>query len=155
MSNTPLIPCWLIQLQSLIEQLTFQFYGAVTPHFNSLIPTPSLPSLVCTEPVELLCRISNINTTDPFCFVKKTGNGQSFRATFICKYAQLPSVRRTKTHGDKGYHTALITIKQGNQHADPNRNPKRNQADTTIRYSFRHVYVLTKIAKIHVVILYI
>ena len=110
----PSIPCWLIQLQSLIEQFTFRFYGAAASGFNSLILAPSVPSLISTEPVELLCRTSNISSTDPFCFVKqKTGNGLSFLAVFylqIC--AASPSVRKTKIHGDKGYHTALITIKQ-------------------------------------------
>ena len=64
-------------------------------------------------------------------------------------------MRRTKIHGDKGYHTALITIKQGDQHLGPNRNPRHNQAKTKIYYSFRHVDVLTGIAKIHVVTIYI
>ena len=65
-----------------------------------------------------------------------------------------PSVRRTKIHDDKGYHTALITIKQGDQHSGPNRNPKHNQTETKVYYSFRHVDVLTRIAKIHVVTIY-
>ena len=43
--------------------------GAAAPGFNSLIPAPSVPSLISTEPVELLCRASNISSTDPFCFV--------------------------------------------------------------------------------------
>ena len=30
--------------------------SATTPGFNSLIPAPRVPSLVSTEPVELLCR---------------------------------------------------------------------------------------------------
>ena len=103
--------------------------GAAAPGFNSLIPAPSVPLFISTEPVELLCRTSNISSTDPFCFVKqKTGSGSSFLAVFylqIC--AAPPSVRRTKIHDDKGYHTALITIKQGDQHSGPNRNPKHNQ----------------------------
>ena len=45
--------------------------GAATPGFNSLIPAPSVPSLVSTELVELLCRASNVSTTDPYCFVKQ------------------------------------------------------------------------------------
>ena len=45
--------------------------GAVTPGFHSLISTPRVPSLISTEPVELLCRDSNIRTADPFCFVKQ------------------------------------------------------------------------------------
>ena len=50
--------------------------GAVAPGFNSLIPAPSVSSLISAEPVELLCRTSNISSTDPFCFVKqKTGSG--------------------------------------------------------------------------------
>ena len=103
--------------------------GAAAPGFNSLIPAPSVPSLISTEPVALLCRTSNISSTDSFCFVKqKTGSGRSFLEVFclqIC--AAPPSVRRTKIHGDKSYHTALITIKQGDQHSGPNKNPKHNQ----------------------------
>ena len=53
-------------------------------------------------------------------------------------------MRRTKIHGDKGCHTALRTIKQGNQHSVPNRNPKSDQIETTIHNWFRHIYVLTK-----------
>ena len=50
--------------------------GVAAPGFNSLISAPSVPSLISTEPIELLCRISNISSTDPFCFVKqKTGSG--------------------------------------------------------------------------------
>ena len=50
--------------------------GVAAPGFNSLIPTPSVPSLISAEPGELLCRASNIISTDPFCFVKqKTGSG--------------------------------------------------------------------------------
>ena len=45
--------------------------GAAAPGFYSLIPAPSVPSLISTEPVELLCRASNISSTDPFCFVKQ------------------------------------------------------------------------------------
>ena len=71
----------------------------------------------------------------------------------IC--AASPSVRRMKIHDNKGCHTALITIKQGNQHSDPNRNWKHNQNETKIYYSFRHVHVLTTIAKIHVGTIYI
>ena len=41
------------------------------PGFNPLIPVPSVPSLISTKPIELLCRASNISTTDLFCFVKK------------------------------------------------------------------------------------
>ena len=36
--------------------------GVAAPSFNSLIPAPSVPSLISTEPVELLCRASNINS---------------------------------------------------------------------------------------------
>ena len=39
-------------------------------------------------------------------------------------------MRRTKIHGDKGYHTALTTIKQEVQHSGPNRSPKNNQAES-------------------------
>ena len=54
----------------------FYVSGAAAPGFNSLIPAPSVPSLISTEPVELLYRASNISSTDPFCFVKqKTGSG--------------------------------------------------------------------------------
>ena len=34
-------------------------------------PAPSVPSLISIESVELLCRASNISTTNPFCFVKQ------------------------------------------------------------------------------------
>ena len=133
--------------------------SAAAPGFNSLIPAPSVPvpSLISTEPVELFCRASNISSMDPFCFLKQnTGNGRSFLAVFylqIC--AAPPSVRRTKIQGDISYHTALITIKQGDQHSGPNRNPKHNQIETKIYYSFLHVDVLTRTAKIHVVTIYI
>ena len=81
---------WLIQLQSSIEQSTFRFYGAAAPGFNSLIPAPSVPSLISTEPVELLCRTSDISSTDPFCFAKqKQETVEAFLQCFIHKYAQL------------------------------------------------------------------
>ena len=131
--------------------------GAAAPGFNSLIPAPSVSSLISTEPVELLCRASNISSTNPFCFVtQKTGSGLSFLAVFclqIC--AAPPSVIRTKIHGDKCYHTTLITIKHRDQHSGLNRNPKHNQAKTKIHYTFHYVYVLTRIAQIHVVTTYI
>ena len=89
--------------------------GAAAPGFNSLIPAPSVPSLISTEPVELLCRASSISSTDSFCFVNtKTGSGWNFLAVFYLKYVQLlPACAGRKIYGDKGYHTALITIKQG------------------------------------------
>ena len=59
-----------------------------------------------------------------------------------------------KIHADKGYHTPFITIKQRDQHSGPNRNPKYNQIETKIHYSFRHVDVLTRIAKVRVVTIY-
>ena len=71
----------------------------------------------------------------------------------IC--AAPPSVRRTKIHGDKGYHTVSIIIKQRDQHSGPNRNPKHNQLETKIYNSFLYVDVLTRIAKMHVVIIYV
>ena len=73
----------------------------------------------------------------------------------IC--AAPPSVRRTKIHGDKAYHTALITInRRTNTQAQTEiRSIISNQAETKIYYSFRHVDVLTRIAKIHVVTIYI
>ena len=150
-----LIPCWLMQLQSLIEQLTFHFFDAAAPGFNSLIPVPSVPSLISAGSAELLCRASNISSTDPFCFVKhKQETIEAFLQLCLRICAAPPSVRRTKIRGDKDYHTALITIKQGDHHSGPNRNPKHNQAETKIHYhySFRHVHVLTRIAKIYVVI---
>ena len=86
----PLIPCWLIQLQSSIEQFTFQFYGAAAPGFSSLIPAPSVPSLISTVSVELLCRASNICSRDPLCFVKqKEETVEAFLQFFISKYVQL------------------------------------------------------------------
>ena len=61
---------------------------AAASSFNSLIPTPSVPSLIGTEPVELLCRASNISSTDPFCFVKqKQETVEAFLLFFIYKYA--------------------------------------------------------------------
>ena len=66
-----------------------------------------------------------------------------------------PSVRRTKIHGDKGYHAALITVKQRDLHPGPNRDPKHNQIEKKIHYSFRHVHFLTRIAKTHVVTIYV
>ena len=73
----------LSPLLSLITQVTVCakvllviLVGAAAPGFNSLIPVPNVPSLISTEPVQLLCRASNISSTDPFCFVKqKTGSG--------------------------------------------------------------------------------
>ena len=38
----------------------------------------------------------------------------------------------TKIHGDKGYHTALMTIKQGDQHSGSNRNPKHNRNENSL-----------------------
>ena len=110
-----------------------------------LIPAPSVLSWVNIEPVKWFCRASNISTTDPFCFSKKTGNDRSYLAILIYKYEELhPVYAKQKFHGNKGCHPAIITIKQGNQHDVPNRNPKYNQATTTTHYSFRHVHVLTK-----------
>ena len=134
----------------------FYMCDATTSGFNPLIPAPNVPSLVSTEPVELLCKASNIRTTDPFCFVKqKQETVEVFLLFFLQICAAPSSVRRTKIHGDKGCPEAIITIKQGNQHAVPNRNPKRNQAETTNLYSFHHVYLLTRIVKIHAVTTYI
>ena len=63
--------------------------GAGAPRFNSLIPAPSVPSLISTEPVELLCRVSNISFTDPLCLVKqKQETVEDFLQFFIYKYAQ-------------------------------------------------------------------
>ena len=82
--------------------------GAATPGFNSLVPAPSVPSLVSTEPAELLYRASSISTADPFCFVKQQQKTvEAFLQFFLQICAAPPSVRRTKIHGDKGYHTAL------------------------------------------------
>ena len=125
-------------------------FGAATPGFNSLISASSIPSLISTEPAELLCRANYISSTDPFCFVKQKQKTVQAFLQFL-----FTNMRRTKIHGDKGCHAALITIKQGNQHAVPNRNPKHNQAETTIHYLFRHVHLLTRIAKIDVVTIYI
>ena len=59
-----------------LDKMSFDDSGAAAPGFNSLIPAPSVPSLISTEPVELFCRASNISSTDPFCFVKqKIGSG--------------------------------------------------------------------------------
>ena len=70
----------------------FLYYstGAATPGFNSLIPEPSVPSLISTEPIELRCRASNISSTDPFCFVKQNQKTvEAFLQFFVYKYAQL------------------------------------------------------------------
>ena len=58
-------------LKLIKTHLSTSMHGAAAPGFNSLIPAPSVPSLISTEPVELLCRASNISSTDPFCFVKQ------------------------------------------------------------------------------------
>ena len=64
--------------------------GAAAPGFNSLISAPSVPSLISTEPVELLCRASDISSTNPFCFVKQKQEAvEAFLQCFIYKYAQL------------------------------------------------------------------
>ena len=66
------------------------YYGAAAPDFISLIPVPSVPSLISTELVELLCRASNISSTDPFWFVKqKQETVEAYLQFFIYKYAQL------------------------------------------------------------------
>ena len=115
--------------------------GAVIPDFNSLVPAPSVPSLISIESVELLCRASNISTTNPFCFVKQ--KQETFEAFLQFLFT---NIRRTKIHADKGCNTALITIKQENQHAVPNRNPKHNnQAETKIHYSFHLLTIISKI----------
>ena len=68
----------------------YAILGAAAPGFNSLIPAPSVPSLISTEPVELLCRTSDISSTDPFCFAKqKQETVEAFLQCFIHKYAQL------------------------------------------------------------------
>ena len=116
-----------------------------TPGFNSLTSAPSVPSLVGTEPVEFLGRVSNISATDPLCFVKQKQKTVEVFLLFL--FTNIPSsVQRTQNeiHSNKGCHAVLTTIKQGNQHAVVNRNPKHNQTKTTIYFSFRHVYVLTK-----------
>ena len=46
-------------------------HDVATPGFNSLIPAPSIRSLVSTEPNEFFCRTNNINTVGPFCFAKQ------------------------------------------------------------------------------------
>ena len=113
MSNTPLICCCLIRLQSLMEQFAFQFCGAATPGFNSLIPAQSVPSLVSTEPVELFCRASNISITDPFCFVKqKQETIETFWQFLLTNMRSSAQRCKTKIHGDKGCHAALTTIVQ-------------------------------------------
>ena len=57
--------------EALKKEKKHHLNGAVAPGFNSLISAPSVPSLISTEPVELLCRASNISSTNPFCFVKQ------------------------------------------------------------------------------------
>ena len=113
---------------------------------STLIPAPSISSSISTKPVELLVALRILSASS---------NKNRKRLKLSCNfYLQMcsapPSVHRTKIHGDKGCHSPSITIKQWNQHAVPNRYPKHNQAKMTIHYSFRHVYVLTGIAKMHV-----
>ena len=67
--------------------------GAAAPGFNSLIPAPSVPSLIRTEPVELLCRASNISSTNSFCVKQKQETVEAFLQLFIYKYAQLLPAR--------------------------------------------------------------
>ena len=62
---------------------------------------------------------------------------------FSCNFSLQICIKR-KFHGNKGCHASLTTIKQGNQHAVPNRNPKHKQIETTIHYSFHLVHILTK-----------
>ena len=74
MDNFAACCCFDYMVASIV--MPFNIIGAAAPGFNSLIPAPSVPSLISTETVELLCRTSNISSTDPFCFVKqKTGSG--------------------------------------------------------------------------------
>ena len=64
--------------------------GAAAPGLNSLIPAPSVSSLISTEPVELLCRASDISSTDPFSSSNKKQEAvEAFLQCFIYKYAQL------------------------------------------------------------------
>ena len=86
----PLIPCWLIQLQSSMKQFSFRLYDAAASGFNSLIPAPNVSSLMSTEPVEWLRRASDISSTNPFCFINKKQEAvEAFLLCFIYKYAQL------------------------------------------------------------------
>ena len=71
------------------DELMRYALGAAAPGFNSLIPAPSVPSLISTEPVELLCRTSNISSTDPFCFVNQKQETVEAFLQFIYKCAQL------------------------------------------------------------------
>ena len=67
---------WTYYLFLICDASLIVILGAAAPGFNSLIPAPSVPSLISTEPVELICGTSNISSTDPFCLVKqKTGSG--------------------------------------------------------------------------------
>ena len=116
--------------------------GAATPGFHFLISAPSVPSLISTEPVELLLGLKILVLR----ILSALSNKNRKRLKLSCNFcfqicAALPACAE---HGDKDWHSALVTIKQGNQHALPNRNPEHNQIETTIHYSFRHVYVLTK-----------
>ena len=121
-------------------------HDVATPGFNSLIPAPSIRSLVSTEPNEFFFAGLTILA---LWVLSASRNKNRKQWKVSCNFylqisAALPSVRERKFHGNKGCHAALTTIKKGNQHAIPNRNPKHNQAETTIHYSFRHVFVLTK-----------
>ena len=65
-----------------------------------------------------------------------SSNKNRKRLKFSCNFylqicAAPPSIRRMKIHGNNNY-SALTTIKQGNHHAVPNRNPKHILIETPI-----------------------
>ena len=89
--------------------------GVAAPGFNSLIPMPSVPSLISTELVELLCRASNVSTTDLSASSNKNRKRLKLSCSFfIYKYAQLrPACVERKFTAIKAATTQpLITIKQ-------------------------------------------
>ena len=135
-------------IQYLVAMISHNVVDLLVRHHqvSTLIPAPSISSSISTKPVELLVALRILSASS---------NKNRKRLKLSCNfYLQIcsapPSVHRTKIHSDKGCHSPSITIKQWNQHAVPNRYPKHNQAKMTIHYSFRHVYVLTGIAKMHV-----
>ena len=87
-------------------------------------PTLTYQHLVCVDDLSSLRTLSALPN--------KSKKLLTLSCNFYSQiYSVSVSVHRTKIYGDKGCHTALKTIKRGNQHAVPNRNPKHNHIETT------------------------
>ena len=91
--------CHQIPLAKRNHQKTAIITGAATPGFNSLIPEPSVPSLVGTEPVQLFCRPSNTSLGILSASSDKNKNGRSFLAIFI--YNMRSSAQRAQNENSK------------------------------------------------------